>query len=129
MDIKTITATIALLGSGTLVAAGCDDAKKPAAEVDGAKKSKDGAKKDAAKAKDAKKTNADVAKKDAKKDAKGEMACGEGKCGAGGSCGAKMKGGDKGKAVAADGKAPAGDAKAAPAGDAKAAAKPESDKT
>jgi hypothetical protein len=85
MDIKTISATLALLGSG-LVLEACDDGKKPATEVDAAKdKSKDG--KDGAKDKPA--TDAAAAKGDSAKDAsaKGEMACGEGKC-APGACGA-----------------------------------------
>ncbi|MCR9164351.1 MAG: hypothetical protein ACE37F_22095 [Nannocystaceae bacterium] len=76
MDIKTITATLALLGTGMPLAA-CDSGEKPAKEADKAEKKAD--------AKDEDKANA-------KAEDKGEMACGEGKCGAGG-CGAKK--GDK----------------------------------
>ncbi len=78
MDIKTITATLALLGSGIPLTA-CDSAEKPAKEADKAEKG------------DAKKEDAkdDVkAKTGDKAEAKGEMACGEGKCGGAGGCGA-----------------------------------------
>lgn len=78
MDIKTITATLALLGTGIPLTA-CDSGEKPAKEADKAET------KDGDKAKDD--------KANAKAEAKGEMSCGEGKCGAGG-CGAK-KGDDK----------------------------------
>ena len=88
MDIKTITATLALLGTGIPLTA-CDSGEKPAKEAEKADK-KDGDKAD-------KKDEAN-----AKAEDKGEMSCGEGKCGAGG-CGAK-KGGDKeGDKALADG--------------------------
>ncbi len=87
MDIKTITATLALLGSGIPLAA-CDSAEKPATEVDAKSEKSEKSEKSDEKADE----KADV-KADA--ESKGEMACGEGKCGAGG-CGAKK--GDKGEA-------------------------------
>ncbi len=117
MDIKTISATLALLGSSILLPA-CDDAKKDAAEV----------KKDEKKA-DVKAPEADAktpaaptdAKAPAAADAKGEMSCGEGKCGADKkaadakgemACGEGKCGGapDEGKSAAA--KAGEGDVKA-----------------
>jgi len=85
MDIKTITATLALLGSGVPLTA-CDSAEKPAKETKDAKeKGADD------KGKDDVKANADKA------DDKAEMACGEGKCGGAGGCGAKK---DDDKALA-----------------------------
>ena len=80
MDIKTITATLALLGSGVPLTA-CDSAEKPATET---KDAKDADKKDAKGDKGDVKANADEKAED-----KGEMACGEGKCGGAGGCGAK----------------------------------------
>lgn len=78
MDLETIFATLALLGTGAALPA-CDGGKKDATEVDKSKAD--------AKAGD---TPTD-AKTDAKADAKaGEMACGaEGACGAGACGGAK----------------------------------------
>ena len=102
MDIKTITATLALLGSGIPLTA-CDSGDKPAKEADKAEK-KDDAKKDGAKA--------DAKKDDAKAEAKGEMACGEGKCGAGG-CGGKKDD----KALADGDEKDGGEAKDAPKAD------------
>ena len=84
MNTKTIFATLALLGSGPLVA-GCDGGgDKPANEVEGAEHKH---KSHEAKPK-AKKDGEVPAKADHDKAKKGEMACGEGGCGAGG-CGAK----------------------------------------
>ncbi len=105
MDIKTITATLALLGSGAVLGA-CDSAEKPAAEVDAAKKdkadAKDGKKDDA-------KTNAAAKGGAADKADKGEMSCVEGQCG--GKKGEGSCGGHGDKAMADGAKA---DAKAAP---------------
>jgi outer membrane murein-binding lipoprotein Lpp len=112
MDLKTITATLALLGSTTM--AGCDgDAKKEAVKTETkteVKEVKTEVKE--VKAPDAKEVSP------AKTEAKGEMKCGEGKCGEG-ACGGKKTEGD-GKAVPVDA-AKTGDAAAKP-GD--AAAKP-----
>ncbi len=91
MDIKTITATLALLGSGTILGA-CDSAEKPATEV-GAEKAKAG---DAA-AKDKVEAKTDEAAN------KAEMSCAEGKCAAGGCGGKKHDEKDEGKKAFADG--------------------------
>ncbi|MBL9101778.1 MAG: hypothetical protein JNL82_12520 [Myxococcales bacterium] len=117
MDLKTITATLALLG-GTTVACGGDTAKKTETKTETKVETKTEVKTDAAK------TTADAktpATPDAKevvpaagdaKAAAGEHKCGEGKCGEG-KCGADKK---DGAAVPVDaaktGDAPA-DAKAA----------------
>ena len=138
MDLKTITATLALLGGLSACGGEAKDAKKDAKEVTPAKTD---AKPEAAKPADAKPADAKTDAKPA--DAKaGEMACGEGKCGAG-SCGAKKPADAKaGEMACGEGKCGAGscgahkdkpaDGKAIPVDakptDAKAAAKPEDGK-
>jgi hypothetical protein len=82
MDIKTISATLALLAGGVTLGA-CDDDKKPATEVDAAKKG------EAKPAADKEKGEDDKANAKADKEDKGEMACGEGACGGEGGCGGK----------------------------------------
>jgi len=105
MDLKTITATLALLGGASLGCGG-DAAKKTETKTE--TKTVTETKTDAAK------TTATAPTPDAKEvvpaagDAKaGEKSCGEGKCGEG-SCGAAKKAGD-GKEVPVDA-AKAGDA-------------------
>jgi hypothetical protein len=115
MDIKTISATLALLGSGLTLPA-CDDAKKDATEVDKKADAKDGDK-----AKDGEAVKADGNAKAADKSKAGEMACGEGGCGEG-NCGGKKAAddGDDDKALAGDGEPEAKDAaEPAPDDDAK----------
>lgn len=105
MDLKTITATLALLGSTTM--AGCGEAKKTVTtetktEVTVTKP-------------EAKEVKAEVKEvTPAKTEAKGEMKCGEGKCGEG-ACGGKKNDGEvDGKAIPVDA-AKTGDAAAKPA--------------
>jgi hypothetical protein len=107
MDLKTITATLALLGLGAGACGG--EAKKDAKEAAPAK----AADPTPADAKPADAKPVDAKPVDAKPaDAKpGEMKCGEGKCGEG-SCGGAKHGDGKaadGKAIPVDG-APAGGA-------------------
>ena len=104
MNLKTISTTLALLGTGSLGLTACDDKKEaPAKEVDKAKPDTNA---NAEKAK-----TAEEDKGDDKSHAKGEMSCGEGACGEGACGGAK-------KAVHAEGDEDA--AKDAPAEDAPA---------
>jgi uncharacterized low-complexity protein len=106
MDIKTISATLALLGSSALLPA-CDS-KKDAAEV---KKDEKADAKTDVKAADAK------ADGDAKAaDAKGEMACGEGKCG-GDKAGDAKAADAKGEMACGEGKCGGDKAAAAKAGE------------
>lgn len=101
MDLKTITATLALLG-GTSLGCGGDAAKKTEVKTE-----KVETKTTVETKGDATKTTAEVKTPDAKEvvpaagDAKaGEKSCGEGKCGEG-SCGGAKKTGD-GKEVPVD---------------------------
>ena len=119
MDLKTITATLALLGGAS---AGCGgDTKKTETKTEVKTETKTTVETKG----DAAKTTAEVKAPDAKEvvpaagDAKaGEKSCGEGKCGEG-SCGGKKA--DDGKAVPVD---------AAKTGDAaKVEAKPDAKKT
>ncbi|HEY8379720.1 MAG TPA: hypothetical protein VIK91_24685 [Nannocystis sp.] len=98
MDLKTITATLALLGLGACGG----EAKKDAKPAD--------AKPADAKPADAKPADAKPVDTKPADDKAGEMACGEGKCGAG-KCGATKP---DDKAVPVDSAAGAGTAEAKP---------------
>lgn len=113
MDLKTITATLALLG---LSACG-GEAKKDAPKTDDAKPAdvKADAKPADAKPVEPKKDAVEVKAEGGKT---GEMACAPGKCGAG-SCGGKKDAPADGKAIPVDSAKPA---------DGAAAAKPEDGK-
>jgi hypothetical protein len=93
MDLETIFATLALLGTGAALPA-CDGGKKDATEVD--------------------KSKADAKAADGKADAKADAKAGEMACGAEGACGAGACGGAKdadAKDADADAKADGADAK------------------
>lgn len=103
MDLKTITATLTLLGSTTM--SGCGEAKK-----DAKSEAKTEVKEVKTEVKEVKTEAKEVTP--AKTEAKGEMKCAEGKCGEG-ACGGKKTDGD-GKAIPVDA-AKAGDAAEKPA--------------
>lgn len=114
MNLKTISTTLALLGTGTLALTGCDDKKEqPAKEVEKAKADADANVEKA-------EVDAKDEKADAKADAKGEMSCAEGMCGEGACGGSK-------KAVHANDQKDGDAAKDAPAAD--DAAKDKADKS
>jgi len=105
MDLKTITATLALLGSTTMTGCGGGgETKKEVVKTETKTEVKPEVKE--VKAADAKEVTP------AKTEAKGEMKCGEGKCGEG-ACGGK-KTDEPGAAVPVDA-AKTGDAAAKPA--------------
>ena len=80
MDLKTITATLALLGSTTM--AGCGgETKKEVVKTETKTEVKE------VKTADAKEVT--PAKTEVKTEVKGEMKCAEGKCGGEGACGGK----------------------------------------
>jgi hypothetical protein len=102
MDLKTITATLTLLGSTTM--SGCGEAKKDA-KTEAKTEVKTEVKEVKTEVKEVKTEAKEVTP--AKTEAKGEMKCAEGKCGEG-ACGGKKTDGD-GKAIPVDA-AKAGDA-------------------
>jgi hypothetical protein len=114
MDLKTITATLALLGSTTM--AGCGgETKKEVVKTE----TKTEVKTEVKEVKTADAKEVAPAKTEVKTEVKGEMKCAEGKCGGEGACGGK-KTEEPGAAIPVD---------AAKTGDAAKAAEKPADKS